>query len=208
MTLYALSISTFSRCSIMCKTCQQPSGISTASWNLRRSSSLSWCQVRAAPPALLTQGRPVRAFAVPEFSTGHRGEQTSPETCTVSAWVVKTMVLWAKEPHIMGSKRLSLPFPILQPVWWWMAAGGPEQDRLHPAALTHKSPFSLCYLLEKAFQAGQCIFPLPETFVAFSKRPRWGSAVPYSRCWSTYGSFSSQTAHFLNVIILGTKQRS
>lgn len=104
----------------MWKMSQQLSGISTASWNRRRSSSLSWCQVRAAPPALLSQGRALRAFGVPVFSTGHRGEQTSPETCTlsVSAWLLKPKVFWAKKPPYHGHKTSfsALPHPTACPV--------------------------------------------------------------------------------------------
>lgn len=80
----------------------------------------------------------------------------------MSVWVVNTKDLWAKTPHIMGTKHPSLPFPILQPVQWWMAAEALQQERLHSTALTHRSPFSLCCLLGKAFQAGHCIFSLPE----------------------------------------------
>lgn len=69
----------------------------------------------------------------------------------------------SQKPHTMGTKHPSVPFPILQPVQWWMAAEALQQERLHPAALTHRSPFSPCCSLEKAFQAGHCIFSLPET---------------------------------------------
>lgn len=61
---------------------------------------------------------------------------------TGSAWGIKTKDLWAKPPQYHGHKT---PFSALPQ--WWMAAEAPQQERLHPAALTHRS--SLCCLLSR-----------------------------------------------------------
>lgn len=139
----------------------------------------------------------MRTFGVPVCSTGYRGEQTSPETCTLGLHGHKEQGFMSQTTPISWAQNTFLcPSPVMD------GSRGPAAGEA-PSCSSHSQEQPLLF----ALQAGHC-FSLSQTLVALSKWWRWGSGVPYSRCWSTYGSFSFPTAHFLNIIILGTKQPS
>lgn len=159
----SLSMSAFSRCFTMWKMSQQLSGISTASWSRRRSSSLSWCQVRAAPAALLSQERALRTFGVPVCRKGHRGEQTSPETwpLSVSVWIED---LSAKIPY-RGHKRAFTALPHLTAC---PAMEALQQERLHLQLSLTGAPSASAVGWKRLSRLGTA-FSLSQRLVALSK---------------------------------------
>lgn len=114
----------------------------------------------------------------------------------------------SQNPPYHGHKTSFSALP--HPVQWWMAAEVLQplcrRGSIPQLSLTG-APSASAVCWERLSRLGSA-FSLSQSLVALSKQPRQGSEVPYSRCWSTYGSFSFQTAHFLNIIILGTKQCS